>query len=179
MARGQGITMVHNTLSLLMRRPSPRRLSTHRRQGKPTKPSAVSRDLVKRNFIPAQPNDLWLAHITEHPTRDGNLFRDFVSDAFSRRVVGWVIDTSARAGLATNAPGTAFDSRGRFAGGIARGDHGAQFTSWTFTGRSRRAGLLPSLGSAGDPHDNAVAEAFWARMHIEPLNRQRWAVGIG
>jgi transposase InsO family protein len=49
-----------------------------------------------------------------------------------------------------------------------------QFTSWTFTERARRAGLLPSLGSVGDPFDNAMAEAFWARMQTELLNRQRW-----
>ena len=42
------------------------------------------------------------------------------------------------------------------AGGIIHGDHGTQFTSWTFTERARNAGLLPSLGSIGDPYDNAV-----------------------
>jgi transposase InsO family protein len=35
--------------------------------------------------------------------------------------------------------------------------------------------FLPSLGSVGDPYDNAVAESFWARMQTERLNRQRWA----
>ena len=34
-----------------------------------------------------------------------------------------------------------------------------QFTSWTFTERARTAGLLPSMGSVGDPYDNAVIEA--------------------
>ena len=50
----------------------------------------------------------------------------------------------------------------------------AQFTSWAFTERARKAGLLPSLGTVGDPYDNAVAEAFWGRMQTELLNRQRW-----
>jgi transposase InsO family protein len=50
----------------------------------------------------------------------------------------------------------------------------AQFTSWTFTERARKAGLLPSLGSIGDPYDNAVVESFWGRMQTELLNRQRW-----
>jgi putative transposase len=49
-----------------------------------------------------------------------------------------------------------------------------QFTSWVFTERARKAGLLPSLGSVGDPYDNAIAEAFWARMQTELLDRQRW-----
>ncbi len=53
-----------------------------------------------------------------------------------------------------------------------------QFTSWTITDRARRAGLPPSLGSVGDPYDNAVAEAFWARLQVELLNRQRWNTRI-
>jgi transposase InsO family protein len=58
--------------------------------------------------------------------------------------------------------------------GIIHGDHGTQFTSWTFTERARQAGLLPSLGTIGDPYDNAVIESFWGRMQTELLNRQRW-----
>lgn len=56
---------------------------------------------------------------------------------------------------------------------MIHGDHGTQFTSWAFTDRARRAGLLPSLGSIGDAYDNAVAEAFWGRLQVELLNRQR------
>lgn len=153
-------------------------LPTSRRRGKPTKPPAVFDDLVKRDFKPVRPNDLWVTDITEHPTREGKLFCCVVIDAFSRRVVGWAIDTTARADLATNALGMAIDSRGHVAGGIIHGDHGTQFTSWAFTERARQAGLLPSLGSVGDPYDNAVAEAFWARMQVELLNRQRWATRL-
>lgn len=97
-----------------------------------------------------------------------------VLDAWSRRVVGWAIDSTQRADLATNALGMAIDSRGPAAGAIIHGDHGAQFTSWTFTERARQAGLLPSLGTVGDPYDNAVIESFWGRMQTELLNRQRW-----
>lgn len=68
----------------------------------------------------------------------------------------------------------AIDSRAPAAGAIIHGDHGTQFTSWTFTQRARAAGLLLSLGSVGDPYDNAVVESFWARMQVELLNRQRW-----
>jgi putative transposase len=65
-------------------------------------------------------------------------------------------------------------SRGPAAGAIIHGDHGTQFTSWTFTERARRAGLLPSLGTIGDPYGNAVIESFWARMPTELPSRQRW-----
>ena len=53
-----------------------------------------------------------------------------------------------------------------------------QFTSWAFTTRAKEAGLLPSLGTVGDPYDNAVVESFWGRMQTELLNRQRWRTRV-
>jgi putative transposase len=64
------------------------------------------------------------------------------------------------------------------AGTVIHSDQGAQFTSWAFTHRARQSGLLPSMGSVGDCFDNAVVEAFWARMQVELLNRQRWRTRI-
>jgi hypothetical protein len=40
-------------------------------------------------------------------------------------------------------------------------------------------GLLPSLGTVGDPYDNAVVALFCGRMQVELLNRQRWHPGPG
>jgi putative transposase len=170
---GHGITIGHNTVSLLMRRAALAGLPAHTR-GKRTKKLATVTDLVRRDFRRTGPNQLWVTDITEHPTREGKVYCCVVLDAWSRRVVGWAIDSTQRADLATSALGMAIDSRGPAAGGIIHGDHGAQFTSWTFTERARKAGLLPSLGSVGDPYDNAVAESFWGRMQTELLNRQRW-----
>ena len=101
-----------------------------------------------------------------------------VTDLVKRRVVGWAIDTAQRADLATNALGMAIDSRRPSPGTIIHGDHGVQFTSWAFTSRARNAGLLPSLGTIGDPYDNAVVESFWARMQVELLNRRRWKTRV-
>jgi hypothetical protein len=55
---------------------------------------------------------------------------------------------------------------------------GRPFTSWAFTSRAKNAGLLPSLGTVGDPYDNAVVESFWGRMQVELLNRQRWRTRV-
>ena len=170
---GQGVTVGHNTVSLLMRRAGLAGLPACSR-GKRTRRLVTVTDLVRRDFRRDGPNLLWVTDITEHPTREGKVYCCVVLDAWSGRVVGWAIDSSQRADLATNALGMAIDSRGPAAGGIIHGDHGTQFTSWTFTERARKAGLLPSLGSIGDPYDNAVTESFWGRMQTELLNRQRW-----
>ena len=57
-------------------------------------------------------------------------------------------------------------------GSIVHADHGVQFTSWAFTDKVRRAGLMPSFGSVGDAFDNAMMESFWSTMQIELLDRK-------
>jgi putative transposase len=170
---GQGIIVGHNTVSLLMRRAAITGLPARSRSKRSRRPATVT-DLVRRNFHRDGPNQLWVTDITEHPTREGKVYCCVVLDTWSRKVVGWAIDSAQRADLATNALGMAIDSRTPPGGGIIHGDHGTQFTAWTFTERARKAGLLPSLGSVGDPYDNAVIESFWGRMQTELLNRQRW-----
>lgn len=76
-----------------------------------------------------------------------------VLDAFSRRVVGWSIDSSPNAALVTNALGMAIDSRRPQPGTLIHSDHGAQFGSWAFTQRTKDSGLVPSMGSVGDCYD--------------------------
>ncbi len=34
------------------------------------------------------------------------------------------------------------------------------------------------MGAVGSPYDNAMMEAFWARMQVELLNRHRWRTRI-
>lgn len=123
-----------------------------------------------RHRAPARPN-------TEYRTREGKVYCAVVLDVFSRKVVGWSIDSSPTSNLVTSALGMAIDSRTP-AGTVIHSDQGAQFTSWAFTHRARQSGLVPSMGSVGDCFDNAVVESFWARMQVELLNRKRWRTRI-
>lgn len=72
---------------------------------------ATASDLVDRDFTRSEPDRLWVADITEHPTREGKVYCAVVLDAFSRRVVGWSIDSRPTAALAANALGMAIDGR--------------------------------------------------------------------
>ena len=175
--QAHGITAGRNTVALLMRRAGISGLPLRRRAKRVPAQKTVT-DLVKRQFTADGPNRLWVTDITEHPTREGKLYCCVVIDVFSRRVVGWAIDSTQKADLATNALGMAIDSRRPSPGSIIHGDHGIQFTSWAFTSRAKNAGLLPSLGTVGDPHDNAVVESFWGRMQVELLNRKRWTTRV-
>jgi putative transposase len=70
-----------------------------------------------------------------------------VLDVFSRRVVGWSIDTHQATPLVTNALGMAIHNRNpRPDQTVIHSDHGSQFTSWAFTQRAKESGLLPSMG---------------------------------
>lgn len=145
LVHGHGLRIGQNTVGSLIRRPGLTGLPISRRHGKRTPPGVTVTDLVKRNFTRTGPNQLWVTDITEHPTREGKLFRWVVLDTFSRQVVG--------ADLAANALSMAINTREPTAGAVIHGDHSAQFTSWTFTQRARQARLLSSMGSVGDPYD--------------------------
>ena len=73
-------------------------------------------------------------------------------------------DERARDG-ATNTP----PQQGR----IIHSDQGTQFGSWVFSQKAQEAGLAPSVGAVGVPFDNAMVEAFWARMQVELPNRRK------
>ena len=115
---------------------------------------------------------------TEHPTREGKVYCAVVLDTFSRRVVGWSIDSSPTATLVTSALGMAINNRNPIDATVIHSDQGTQFTSWVFTRRAQESGLMPSMGSIGDCFDNSMIESFWARMQVELLNRKRWRTRI-
>lgn len=90
-----------------------------------------------------------------------------VLDAFSRKIVGWSIDSRQDSTLVANALDMALHNRRPEPGGTVHADHGTQFTSWVFGERIRSARLLPSFGTVGDGLDNAMTESFWSSMQIE------------
>jgi putative transposase len=135
-------------------------------------------DLVNRKFHRIAPNELWVTDITEHPTREGKVYCCCVLDTFSRRIVGWSIDSIQNSNLVVNALDMAIKNRDPEPGGVVHADHGTQFTSWVFTEKIRSAGLMPSFGTVGDGLDNAMMESFWGSMQIELLNRQRWKTRV-
>jgi transposase InsO family protein len=171
---GRGIHVGKEQVHLLMRRLGiyglpKRRLPRGARVGKPS-----SLDLVRRRFRADGPDRLWMTDITEHPTREGKIYCCAVIDAFSRMVVGWSIDSRQTGLLVANALGMALRRRSPTEGGIIHSDQGVQFASWVFSQKVTEAGLAPSVGAVGAPFDNAMVEAFWARMQVELLNRRKW-----
>lgn len=174
---GRGIAVGHNAVELLMRRAGIQGLSG-RPKFRRVPHVATATDLVNRHFTRSDPDRLWVTDITEHPTREGKLYCCVVLDVFSRRVVGWSIDSHQETALVTNAVGMALSNRSPSEGTVIHSDQGTQFTSWAFTKRVIDAGLLPSMGSVGDCYDNALMESFWSRVQVELFDRKRWMTRV-
>lgn len=130
-------------------------------------------DLVERRFYADGPNRLWVADITFIPTWSGFLYLAMVLDVYSRRVVGWAMETHLRTELILAALEMALVQRRPMAV-IHHSDPGCQYTSYAFGKRCQEAGVMPSIGSVGDAYDNAMAESFFATLERELLSRRRF-----
>lgn len=126
LALGHQVTVSHGAVELLMRRAGLEGLSG-RPKWRRAKPDQIATDLVDRAFTRTGPNQLWITDITEHRTREGKVYCCVVLDAYSRRVVGWSIDSTQTATLVTSALGMAIDNRTPPAGTIIHSDQGVQF----------------------------------------------------
>jgi putative transposase len=140
----------------------------------PKRPSAP--DLVDRDFARAEPNRLWVCDLKYIQTGQGFLFLAVVQDVFSRRIIGWSMRDDLKAELVLDALGMAVSARGDQAVGVvAHSDHGSQYTSLVYGGYAKQSGIDLSMGSIGDPWDNAVAESFFASLEKELLRRERFS----
>lgn len=160
-----GIDVPRCTVERLMRQQGLRGV----RRGKQfvtTRPDQhVSRapDLVERRFSATRPNELWVVDFTYVPTWSGMAFTAFVTDVFSRRIVGWRTTNRMPTELPLDALEMALWVRDRAGesvdGLIHHSDAGAQYTAIRYAERLADAGALASIGSVGDSYDNAMAES--------------------
>ena len=131
-----------------------------------TRPDQQARrapDLVERRFAASRPNELWVVDFTYVPTWSAMAFTAFVTDVFSRRIVGWRTTNTMPTELPLDALEMALWVRERAGeavdGLIHHSDAGAQYTAIRYAERLADAGALASIGSVGDSYDNAMAES--------------------
>jgi putative transposase len=122
---GQGLIVGHGTVELLMRRAGIKGLPGSRRP-RPKHETPAAGDLVHRQFAAPLRDQLWVTDITEHPAREGKVYCAVVLDAWSRRVVGWSIDSTQAAALVTSALDMAIRNRDTQPGVVIHSDHGTQ-----------------------------------------------------
>lgn len=141
----------------------------------------VHDDLVRRKFAAHRPNELWLTDITditEHWTAEGKLYLCSIKDMFSRRIVGYSIDSRMTSRLAVRALVNAVARRRvegvDVAGCTLHSDRGSQFRSTGFVDAPNRHGLVGSMGRVGAAGDNAAMESFFGLLQNNVLDRRQW-----
>ena len=146
-----------------------------RRTTVPAALAARPGDLLDRDFTAPAPNRRWVADITYVATWSGFVYVAFVTDLFSRRIVGWRSSTSLRADLALDALEQAIWQRGRdgadLTGLIHHSDRG-QYLPIRYTDRLAEIGAVGSVGSVGDSYDNAAAESLIGLFKTELIRRR-------
>ena len=174
--RREGHLVARCTVARLMRELSLRGVRRGKKI-KTTQPEAGAprpADLVERDFAAARPNCLWVADLTYVRTFAGFCYVALVIDVYSRLIVGWSLGTSLRTEMPLEALEMALWRRGRALEGLVHhSDRGSQYTSIRYTERLAEAGIAPSVGSAGDAYDNALAESTIGLYKTELINRQR------
>jgi putative transposase len=142
-------------------------------------PGSRPADLVDRQFTASAPNRLWVADLTYVRTWSGFVYVAFITDVFSRRIVGWQASRSLRTDLALNALEQAIWERNRAGidldGLVHHSDRGVQYLSIRYTERLAENGAVSSVGSRGDSYDNALAESIIGLYKTELVrNRGPW-----
>src|SRR5258707_2440134 len=150
-------------------------ISAQRKKPRTTVPdgtSTRSADLLERDFTAPAPNRRWVADITYVDTACGFAYTAFVTDLFSRKIVGWQVADHLRAGLALDALEMAIFSRQDGITGqlVHHSGRGVQYTSICYTQRLADIGAVRSVGSKGDSYVNAAAEAVNSLYKKELIN---------
>jgi len=129
------------------------------------------RDLVQRKFTADRPNQLWVADLTYVVTWSGFVYVAFITDVFSRKIVGWRVSRSLRSDLALDALEQALHARSDLDELVHHSDRGVQYVSIRYSERLAEAGIEPSVGSVGDSYDNALAETINGLYKTEVIRR--------
>ncbi len=130
-------------------------------------------DLVNREFKASAPNQLWVSDFTYVSTWSGFVYVAFVIDVFARRIVGWRVSRTAHTAFVLDALEQALHQRRpeQQNGLVHHSDRGSQYVSIKYTERLAEAGIEPSVGSAGDSYDNALAETINGLYKAEVIHR--------
>jgi len=129
----------------------------------------VAPNLLKRDFSTTEPNQKWAGDITYLQTTEGWLYLAVVIDLFSRKVIGWSMDTTMKSSLVCDALNMALWRRKFPEGVIFHSDRGSQYCSETFRGVLSQQNLLQSMSRKGDCWDNACVESFFHSLKVESV----------
>ncbi len=133
------------------------------------------RNLLNQEFKAKRQNEIWVSDITYFKVKDYAVYLCVIIDLFSRRVVGYRISRKSSTHLVTATFRQAYEDRGHPSELTFHSDRGGQYISDTFMSLLRSCGVQQSFSNPGHPHDNAVAETFFATFKKEEAYRRDYS----
>ena len=115
-------------------------------------------NLIK-DISPLGPNHVWVSDITYWKTKGGHYYISFITDAFSRKIVGYQVANSMEAIESVKALKMAIKTLKPNADGlIHHSDRGSQYCSSAYVKTLKKNNIDISMTENGDPLENAIAE---------------------
>jgi transposase InsO family protein len=113
---------------------------------------------LTKTLTVSMPEQLWVSDITYLKTEEGNCFLGMVTDAFSRRIMGYSIEDNMEASTIAKALDMAIKSRQYQHALIHHSDRGMQYCSKEYVNLAIKNNIIMSMTEHSDPYENALAE---------------------
>ena len=127
---------------------------------------------LQREFNPDAPDNAWVTDITYIKTHEGWLYLAVVLDLFSRKIVGWSMQSLMTKQIVLDALLMAVWRRKPTNQVMVHSDQGSQYTSYEWQSFLKEHGLEASMSRRGNCHDNAVAESFFQLLKRERIKKR-------
>jgi putative transposase len=124
-------------------------------------------NLLNQVFKADKKNEIWVGDITYIPTKTKTLYLAVFIDIFSRKVVGWSMDTRTKDDFVANAFIQAMGKEHPPVGLVVHTDHGAQCTGANFAAVMKKCGAIHSESRKGNPYGNLLMESFYRTIKRE------------
>lgn len=114
---------------------------------------------IVRNLEIKEPDQLWVSDITYIKTEEGNCYLNMVTDAYSRKIVGYAIDATMETASMINALKMAAKQKiNTKVSTIHHSDRGLQYCSKEYVNLTAKNNIRLSMTENSDPYENALAE---------------------
>lgn len=127
---------------------------------------------LQREFNPDAPDNTWVTDITYIKTHEGWLYLAVVLDLFSRKIVGWSMQSLMTKQIVLDALLMVVWRRKPTNQVMVHSDQGSQYTSYEWQSFLKEHGLEGSMSRRGNCHDNAVAESFFQLLKRERIKKR-------
>lgn len=117
----------------------------------------------------AAAHQAWVSDITYIRVGDTFRYLFLITDAYSRKIVGWFLGNTLEAKWASEALKMAIRQYPDPKGLVHHSDRGFQYCSKQYTALLQQAGIRSSMGEAGNCYDNAMAERVNGTLKYEYL----------